>query len=197
MRAVRFRLAAPALGVFCVRFYRQRLKDDRERNARPLRECGAPPTGRTKYVEYRGAGRPAPHLYAAPGGAGDLSPLAAGSIPARRTNGRDIIRRQALQITASTAPYAPSSVTVTWQTRSGGSFRTDTKGTTADLAHTSSAPGISPAPCFSAVFPGGTGVGLGLLDAQGPAAEGLRLPVFTHIRRGLAAAGRRPAIPAA
>ena len=90
MRAVRFRLAAPALGVFRVRFYRQRLKNDRERNAGPLRECGAPPTGRTKYVEYRGAGRPAPHLYATPGGVRDFSPLTAGSSPACRTSGQGI-----------------------------------------------------------------------------------------------------------
>lgn len=43
-------------GSFVFVTYRLRLKNDRKRNAGPLRECGAPPTGRTKYVELEGAG---------------------------------------------------------------------------------------------------------------------------------------------
>ena len=56
--AVRLRRAAPAQVIFRVRFLSAALKRRQKRNARPLRECGTPSNGRSKYLWYRGEAPP-------------------------------------------------------------------------------------------------------------------------------------------
>lgn len=143
--AVRLCQAVPAQVFFRVRFYRLRLKDDRKRNAGPLRECGAPPTGRTKYVEYRGAGRPAPHLYAAPGGVRALSPLAAGSSPACRTSGQAFQGgRPSPDLPALLpTPCAPVTRRKRGQAAASGLTPKEPPPTSHIPAHTSAAPGTA------------------------------------------------------
>ena len=128
--------------------------------------------------------------YAAPGGRAADSPRAAGSTPARSTiclaepkgcvprgvSLRDRrgqakpvggIRRQALPFLPVRLPTPCAFGTEARETRSGGSFRADTLGTTVDYAHTSAASrGIS-ALCFRCVFPGADWK-LHLLSAHAP-----------------------------